>query len=166
MIFLGLGSNIGNKVDNLRNSIFQMEESNIHVLRCSAVYRTPAWGIEAQEDFVNAVCEVQFAGTAEELLTALLGIEQMMGRRRIMKWGPRLIDLDILEFHRQQVISEHLTLPHPYYPQRSFVLAPFQDLEPDWIPTGHSLSISTLLLEQADSDITKLSESLIISEQE
>lgn len=165
MIFLGLGSNIGNKVDNLRNSIVQMEKGLIRVVRCSALYQTPAWGMEDQDDFVNAVCEVSFDGEPSELLQRLQAIEEEMGRQRMQKWGPRLIDLDILEYHRFIVQEASLTLPHPYYPQRPFVLVPMLDLEPDWIPTGHDTSIFDLLEELPKTNISRMSDPLMISGQ-
>lgn len=145
MIFLGLGSNIGDRIDNLKKSIVEMERKGIRLIRCSSFYQTPAWGITDQEDFINAVCEVAYDGTAQSLLSRLLEIEQNMGRIRQYKWGPRLVDLDILEFHRQEINQPHLRIPHPYYPQRAFVLLPFKELEADWIPTAGRESISQLV---------------------
>ncbi|MFK7922555.1 MAG: 2-amino-4-hydroxy-6-hydroxymethyldihydropteridine diphosphokinase [Bacteroidia bacterium] len=143
MIFIGLGSNEGNPAKNLREALNLMPAYGIEVLRCSALYRTEPWGITDQAVFVNAVAEVSFGGEALALLDALLTIETEMGRVRHFKWGPRLIDLDVLEFHRQEIDSERLQLPHPYYPDRDFVLVPLAELEPDWIPTGSDESVST-----------------------
>jgi len=126
-------------------ALARLRFSDIAVSRISSFYRTPAWGVEEQEDFINAVCEVRFSGSAEKLLEIGLDIEDKMGRLRQKKWGPRLIDIDILEFNRQQIGLPHLQIPHPYYTQRAFVLVPFAELEPAWIPTGHTQTLSEIL---------------------
>ena len=165
MIFLGLGSNVGDKLDNLRTSIVQMQDHAIELVRCSSVYKTPPWGIENQDFFLNAVCEVRFAEGPFELLRRLLMIEEKLGRVREQKWGPRILDLDILEFHRLQIHTETLTLPHPYYPKRAFVLFPFAELEPHWLPTGMNQSISELLIPHKDIDIEQIQEPLFKPEE-
>jgi len=145
MIFLGIGSNLGDKAQNLRRALTELERREVSIRRCSAFYRTAPWGIEAQDHFLNAVCEVQCAHSPRTLLDLVLAIETDMGRIRQQKWGPRLIDIDLLEFHRRTMESERLTLPHPYYPVRDFVLVPLAELEPDWIPTGYQQTVSQLI---------------------
>ncbi|MEO0469520.1 MAG: 2-amino-4-hydroxy-6-hydroxymethyldihydropteridine diphosphokinase [Bacteroidota bacterium] len=145
MIFIGLGSNQGDPVEHLVRAIRSMPEKGVIPIRLSSLYHTPAWGIKDQSDFANAVAEVSFEGSAEALLDILLEIEQDMGRTRIQKWGPRLIDLDILEFRRFQIQSERLQIPHPWYHRRAFVMVPLQELEPDWIPTAQHKSLTQLL---------------------
>ncbi|MEL7530546.1 MAG: 2-amino-4-hydroxy-6-hydroxymethyldihydropteridine diphosphokinase [Bacteroidota bacterium] len=147
MIFIGLGSNEGNPAKNLRQALDLLPKHEIKLIRCSAFYRTEPWGITEQNVFVNAVAELAYEGEAIELLDALLAIEQEMGRIRHFKWGPRLIDLDVLEFHRQEIDTERLQLPHPYYPERDFVLVPMAELEPDWVPTGLEMSLSEKIAE-------------------
>jgi 2-amino-4-hydroxy-6-hydroxymethyldihydropteridine diphosphokinase len=78
-------------------------------------------------------------------LEIALGVEEKMGRVREKKWGPRLIDIDLLEFNRTTIDHERLQLPHPFYPKRVFVLAPLAELESEWIPTGHQQTVSELL---------------------
>ena len=156
MIFLGLGSNIGEKSLNIRSALKKMDESGVEILRKSPFYATPPWGILSQDEFVNMVCEVNFEGTAEELLDIVLQVEEDLGRYRYYKWGPRLIDIDILEFHRETRDTPRLKLPHPYYPERSFVLVPLADLEPKWIPTGYKENISTLISKIPLDGIAKL----------
>ncbi|MEM7658017.1 MAG: 2-amino-4-hydroxy-6-hydroxymethyldihydropteridine diphosphokinase [Bacteroidota bacterium] len=145
MILLGIGSNLGNRENNLREAIDAFPAKGIKVLRCSHWYESPAWGITDQPGFLNGVLEVAFDGTPEELLTHLLAIEEEMGRVRTLKWGPRLIDLDILECNRVQMQTERLTLPHPFYQERAFVLVPLAELEPDWVPTAGEFPISALI---------------------
>ncbi|MCI4670185.1 MAG: 2-amino-4-hydroxy-6-hydroxymethyldihydropteridine diphosphokinase [Bacteroidia bacterium] len=128
-------------MDNLNISLQKMSQAGIQVSRLSPVYKSKAWGFTEQEDFLNAVAEVSFSGSAHHLLAVLNGVEGDMGRVRTLKWGPRTIDLDIIEFNGQVLESETLVLPHPLYTQRGFVLLPFKDLEPNWIPSGDSKSI-------------------------
>jgi 2-amino-4-hydroxy-6-hydroxymethyldihydropteridine diphosphokinase len=158
MILLGLGSNVGKKSANLRAAMAQFNSRGIRLLRCSGFYTTPPWGIEEQPAFVNAVCEVVFSGSAGALLTALLEIEQSMGREREQKWGPRLIDLDILEFQREVHQTEFLQLPHPFYPERAFVLFPLLELEPYWIPTGGRIPARQLLANLGEQEIHLIEE--------
>ncbi|MEZ4826747.1 MAG: 2-amino-4-hydroxy-6-hydroxymethyldihydropteridine diphosphokinase [Bacteroidia bacterium] len=145
MIFLGLGSNMGEKVQNIISALDHLSAAGVHTLRRSRLFVTPPWGVENQDSFLNIVAEVYYDGNAEDLLQILLNTEQTMGRYRYYKWGPRLIDIDILEFHREVHNTESLKLPHPYYPQRTFVLVPFADLEPDWVPTGETDTIAEIL---------------------
>lgn len=132
MIFIGLGSNIGNKSQNLQTAIEKLTEKGVHTVRQSAFYETAPWGNIAQDSFLNAVIEVVFSGEAMLLLGICLDIEQEMGRERKEKWGPRNIDIDIIDFHHQKIDLPQLQLPHPYYHQRDFVMIPLKELEPNW----------------------------------
>lgn len=145
MIFIGLGSNEGEPANNILQSLAILAEKGVSVVRCSSLYRTEPWGIREQNAFVNAVAEVGFPGSASELLTILLSVEQEMGRVRRFKWGPRLIDLDILEFNGEVIDQDRLKVPHPFYPERDFVLVPLAELEPEWQPTGSDLLIRDLI---------------------
>lgn len=144
MVLLGLGSNIGDKVAHLQEALQRLEAAGVPVLRVSSFWETAPWGITEQEGFVNAVCEVRYDGDPTDLLDKVLAIELDMGRIRTQKWGPRLIDIDLLEFHRQVIDTERLTLPHPFYPERDFVLGPLAELEPDWVPTGRKETVKVL----------------------
>lgn len=145
MIFIGLGTNIGDKIANLNTAIQLMEEAGVSLIRISSFWETEPWGIAEQDTFLNAVAELSYSGDASTLLDIVLQIEIDMGRIREQKWGPRLIDLDILEFHREVHTTERLKLPHPYYPKREFVLGPLAELEPFWVPTGHTQTVQELL---------------------
>lgn len=132
MIFIGLGSNIGDKKANIETALQLLAAKKVAILRVAAMYENAAWGVLNQDDFVNTVAEVAFEGSAEELLRILLETEIEMGRVRIQKWGPRLIDIDIIDFHRQVIENKFITIPHPYYTQRDFVMIPLKELEPNW----------------------------------
>lgn len=156
MIFLGLGTNIGNKSANIHHALELLGGHDVMIQRVSALYRTPPWGILEQESFINAVCEVRFEGDAEQLLEIVLDIETKMGRIRAYKWGPRLIDIDIIEFNRVNIDLPHLQIPHPFYTQRAFVLVPLSQLEPAWIPTGGTTPIRKLLENVDTTEIVKV----------
>ncbi|MEO0897052.1 MAG: 2-amino-4-hydroxy-6-hydroxymethyldihydropteridine diphosphokinase [Bacteroidota bacterium] len=136
MIFIGLGSNLGNRTQNITDSLVMLQNRGVGIIRTSSLYESKAWGETDQGDFLNAVAELSFEGNSKELLYILQGIEEDMGRVRTKKWGPRIIDLDILEFKRETMQTKVLMLPHPLYTHRGFVLYPFMELEPNWIPTS------------------------------
>lgn len=130
--FIALGSNIADKISHLRlaaEKIGQLPETRI--IARSTIWRTPPWGKTDQDWFANAVISVDTALAPLDLLDACLAIEITMGRVRIERWGPRIIDLDLL-IHGQAVIrSERLTLPHPAIAQRAFVLMPLAEIAPN-----------------------------------
>jgi 2-amino-4-hydroxy-6-hydroxymethyldihydropteridine diphosphokinase len=150
MIFIGLGSNLGDRAHNLRDALRRMPLAGVQPLRASSLYETEPWGVLDQGHFLNAVCEVRSSLAPEALLEALLGIEAEMGRVRRERWGPRLIDLDLLEYHGQQRTGGRLELPHPRYLSRSFVLAPLLELEPGWVPPGSPVPAAALLAQLAE----------------
>lgn len=147
MIYLSLGSNIGNKWENFQQAIDLLEKNDIAVVQQSPFIITRPWGVLDQDMFLNAVLEVSYAGEAITLLDTVLNIEEQMGRVRFQKWGPRLIDIDILEFKGRIINLENLKVPHPLYTQRSFVLKPFSLLAPDFIPTGQQKTVQQILSE-------------------
>ena len=129
-IFLLLGSNLGDRPDNLRMASQKIETYAGKILRTSAVYRTAAWGNEAQPDFYNQVLEISSSFSPEKLLQLLLDIEWTMGRKRAEKWGPRLIDIDLLFYGSEVVDTKDLSIPHPGIPERKFVLVPLAEIAP------------------------------------
>ncbi|MEM6805501.1 MAG: 2-amino-4-hydroxy-6-hydroxymethyldihydropteridine diphosphokinase [Bacteroidota bacterium] len=153
MIFLGVGTNLGNKTQNILQAYGHLEKSGVKILRKSALYHSEAWGIKEQDSFINAVVEVDWEGSPEDLLAICLEVEKQMGRERLYKWGPRLIDIDIICFHDIFIRSRTLSLPHPYYTQRAFVLAPLVELEPEWIDKSSGKTIQDLLKEIPPEDM-------------
>ena len=130
-VYLALGSNIGRRLKNLQTAIMSLEPL-VHVLDCSPVYETPPWGIEDQPRFLNQVIEVETNQSPGELLIYLKAIEQKAGRVTTIRYGPRLIDLDILFYDDQVIDSPPLVIPHPRIPERAFVLKPLADIAPDF----------------------------------
>jgi len=133
---IALGSNIGNPKENLDLALALLREAT-EVKAVSSYYTTKPVGYEDQPDFVNAVCIIETELPALELLNMLHGIEKSMGRERTIKWGPRTIDLDIIQYGSMLSNAEELTLPHPRAHERMFVLEPWAEIEPDAILLTH-----------------------------
>jgi len=133
---IALGSNIGEPKENLDLAIALLREAT-EVLKVSSYYVTKPVGYEDQPDFVNAVCIIESELPAIELLKMLNGIEKAMGRERTIKWGPRIIDLDIIQYGSLLSNAAELTLPHPRAHERKFVLEPWYELEPDAVLLTH-----------------------------
>lgn len=130
--WIGLGGNVGDPAATLRAALLDLAAlPQTQLLRASRLYRTPAWGMVEQPDFVNAVALLETTLGARDLLEAMLGIERAFGRERGERWGPRVIDLDLL-LHGDAVLDEPgLRVPHPHLHQRAFVLVPLLEIEPD-----------------------------------
>lgn len=119
--------------------------------RCSSCYKTSAWGNSNQPEFYNQVIEIETLLPPEQLLEKILQIETLMGRKRIEKWGPRLIDIDLLFYNQIVLNSQRLTVPHPEIPARKFTLIPLTELEPEFVHPLLKKSLRTLLLECDDT---------------
>lgn len=127
--YVALGSNIGDPYANLvkaRN--YLNEDPQIQVVASSKLYETDPYGYTDQDDFLNAVLKIDTSYTAEELLAVTQGIEQAMKRKKLIHWGPRIIDIDILLLGEQSVALPHLQVPHQELTKRSFVLIPLSDV--------------------------------------
>ena len=122
--YVALGSNLGDKEQNIRRALELMEQHGVRVRKVSPLLTTEPYVVTYQPEFLNDAAEVEWAGDAESLLHTLLAIEQEMGRQRKRHWGERNIDLDLLLFGDQILRSADLVLPHPDMANRSFVLEP------------------------------------------
>ena len=151
MIFLGLGSNIGNRKQNLMRAIELLNQHNdIIVRKISSIYETEPYGVKEQDDFLNAVIVVETKLFPEELLDVCLTIESRMGRTRELRWGPRDIDIDLLSYNNEAMHTERLTLPHPFFALRKFVLVPMAEIAGDFI-VSDGMTVKNLLMQCPDS---------------
>src|SRR5436305_938874 len=128
-----IGGNMGNRTAYLLEAIQQIDETCEKVVHRSSVYETAAWGLHDQDAFLNQALEIATTLTAPELLEKILSIETKMGRRRDVKYGPRIIDIDILFFNDDVIKTEGLTVPHPEMQNRRFVLVPLVEIAPEKI---------------------------------
>jgi 2-amino-4-hydroxy-6-hydroxymethyldihydropteridine diphosphokinase len=138
--FIGLGSNLGDRLENLRAAVAALRTSDgIDVRRPSSVYDTDPVG-PSQPDFLNAVLEIETTLPAVDLLARLKAIEAELGRERGERWGPRVIDLDLLLYGDQAIETDALNVPHPEMYERAFVLVPLGELAPELVPEGFDRS--------------------------
>ncbi len=132
--YLGLGSNLGDRAENLRQALERVGKlPKTHVVRCSTLHETDPVGGPPQGKFLNAAARIETSLKPMDLLDRLQQIEQEMGRppERI-RWGPRVVDLDLLDYDGLQLKLPELELPHPRMHERPFVLAPLAEIEPEW----------------------------------
>jgi 2-amino-4-hydroxy-6-hydroxymethyldihydropteridine diphosphokinase len=126
--YLGLGSNLGTREKNLSAARRRLRQNGARILRQSRVIQTEPWGVVAQPRFLNQVLEVEWLGTARELLRVAKAVEREGGRRRTFRWGPRLIDIDILLFGDERIERPDLVVPHPRIGERDFVREGLREL--------------------------------------
>jgi len=129
--YLGLGTNLDDRWANLREALRLLaSEPGLRLLRCSQVYETEPWGVTEQPRFLNCVAQVASTLGPESLLARCQAVEQEVGRVPGPRWGPRLIDVDILLYGAQVVELPHLEIPHPRLHLRAFALIPLAELAP------------------------------------
>lgn len=131
-VFLGLGSNVGDRENQLKEAIRLLDEqSGIKVVKVSSFYETEPVGYVDQPDFLNLCVEIQTELSPKAVLERGLAIEQQLHRVRKERWGPRTLDIDILLYGDQIIEEQDLTIPHPRMTERAFVLIPLQEITPN-----------------------------------
>ncbi len=156
--YLGLGSNLGDRRQNLRQALHALQQHEaITVRTLSSVYETPPWGLEQQPPFLNMAAAIATRLTPQQLLEAVKAIEFNMGRRETVRWGPRQIDIDILLFGDMVLSTElsdgrSLQIPHPGMAQRLFVLQPLHEIAPGMVDPHSSLTPTEMIAELAPDD--------------
>jgi 2-amino-4-hydroxy-6-hydroxymethyldihydropteridine diphosphokinase len=140
---VALGANIGNPKEQMDLAISMLREAT-DVIAVSSYYTTKPVGGPKQPDYINAICILESDLPALDLLSVLHGIEKALGRERIERWGPRTIDLDLIQYGTLLSKADELELPHPRAHERRFVLEPWREIEPDAVLLTHG-KISELL---------------------
>ena len=143
--YIGIGSNLGDREENCKKAIEFLIDSGIRVLKRSSGIKTEPWGLKGQPKFVNMAIKIQTGLTPKDLLKLLKNIETKLGRTPGPRWGPRVIDLDILFYDDIVMRTAELEIPHPGISEREFVLKPLAAIAPDKIHPVLKKSISALL---------------------
>ncbi len=144
-VFLGLGSNIGDRNANLKMALELLKKNNIRPVKKSSVYETGPVGFTGQEDFYN-MCLLAEAGEGPaDLLNIVKEIEAKMGRKKAIKYGPRIIDIDILFYDNIMIKEKELSVPHPEIAKRKFVLIPLNEIAGNFVHPELKLSVKELL---------------------
>ena len=156
--YIGIGSNLGTPDKNCEEAIEKISTNGgIKIVSKSLLYQTTPVGHIKQDWFVNSVIKIDTQLSPKELLSALLDIESEMGRIRREKWGPRVIDLDLLFYDNLILNQEGITLPHPEIQKRKFVLVPLNEIEENLIHPIQKKTVKTLLYELSDdAEVQKL----------
>ena len=151
-IYLLLGSNLGIREEIISNALESIEKSIGKVVSSSSLYESASWGVDDQPDFLNQVVEIETQLDPLSLLDHILEIEQSFGRKRNLRWGSRIIDIDILYYGDSISMNPRLTLPHPQIAYRRFTLVPLVELIPWFI---HPLLNKThrQLLEECQDEL-------------
>ncbi len=143
-VFLAMGTNLGDRLANLHSAL-QALPPDVQPVRASQVYETAPWGVQDQPDFLNQVIEAETDLTPESLLAYLKSIEAKLGRAPTYRYGPRLIDLDIVFYENWVLDQPDLAIPHPRISERAFVLVPLVEIAPDLVDPVSGQRVSSWL---------------------
>ncbi|WP_236838903.1 2-amino-4-hydroxy-6-hydroxymethyldihydropteridine diphosphokinase [Caldalkalibacillus salinus] len=143
--YLSLGSNMGDRASFLSQAMTQLNQiEQLELTKMSAIYETDPVGYENQSRFLNMVVAGQTALEPETLLTHIQRIERSLGRERLVRWGPRTIDIDILLYNSISMDTRHLKIPHPRMKERAFVVVPLAEIAPDLQVPGTTYTAEAL----------------------
>tara|TARA_B100000214_G_scaffold358976_1_gene319963 strand:+ start:2367 stop:2852 length:486 start_codon:yes stop_codon:yes gene_type:complete len=150
-VFLQLGSNMGNRIELLSKAEEKIHNDVGRIIKKSKIYESTPWKVDGQSNYLNQVIKIDTELDPLNLLRKILLIENDLGRKRLEKWGERLIDIDILFYNDSILETPNLCIPHKHLHERNFVLIPFNDIDAEWIHPKINKSISQLLTDCSDN---------------
>lgn len=151
-VFLGLGSNVGDKIKFIKSAIEEISNlDKTNLTKESSYYETEPWGLREQDDFINSVVEISTELEAEDLFRELKNIEKKLHRKNRGKWEQREIDIDILFYGNKVLKNETINIPHKEIENRKFVLIPMSEIDENFIHPEKNKSIKELLIETKDT---------------
>lgn len=152
-----MGSNIGNAQSNIKKAIQEIKKiKGIGVQKVASLYVSKAWGLTDQDDFINTALTLKTNLTATEMLNVFQNIENSMGRIKEEKWGPRIIDIDILLYANCVVNQPRLIIPHPYILERNFVIVPLLELNQDICIPNKGKLLDLVNKDEVNRDISQI----------
>ena len=154
-IYLGIGSNLGNKKRNIEKAKFGLLENNIGILRSSDYYESLSWPNPQNPKFLNIVLEVRTSLKPLELLSVCKKVEKKLGRKKSVRNSPRICDIDILDYNKRSMNND-IILPHPRMHKRNFVLLPLFEINKDWVHPVLKNHIKGLILLLSNRDIRSI----------
>lgn len=164
-VFLGVGTNLGDRFSNLRRAEeLLVKSAEIKVLKQSPIYETMPVGGPPQGLFLNSVWKIETSLSPEDLLRVLQLIEEKLGRKRALKNGPRTIDLDILDYEGRVQAGPELSLPHPRLAERAFILRPLYDIQPAWVHPELGKTVRELWLNHENHHTSFRNQTLVESQ--
>jgi len=155
IVFLQLGSNLGERELLLQDAIIAIEDRVGLVVEKSKVYESVPWRVEGQENYLNQILKVKTEMLADDVLSIVLDIEKELGRIRIEKWGERLIDIDIIFYNDSIIETPDLCVPHKHLHERMFVLTPLHNIAPEMVHPKYNKTIEELLNMCKDTELVK-----------
>ena len=154
-IFLGIGSNIGNRINHIERAKSLLLENNINLISISSYYETPSWPNPKNPKFINIVLKIKCQIKPYELLSICKSIEVKLGRKKAAKNSPRVCDIDIIDFNGL-ILNDKLNLPHKMMHKRSFVLFPLFEIEKNWVHPIKKTNIKKLIFSLPNEDIRSI----------
>ena len=155
IVFLQLGSNLGNRESLLQDAISAIEERVGKIIEKSKVYESAPWRDEGQENYLNQILKVKTEISADDVLSTILDVEKELGRIRLEKWGERLIDIDIIFYNDSIIETAELCVPHKHMHERMFVLTPLHNIAPDMVHPKYNKTVDELLQICTDTELVK-----------
>ena len=155
IIYLGIGSNLGNRIGNIEKAKLSLFENNINFLSVSSYYETPSWPDPKNPKFINIVLKVRCTLDAKKLLSLCKNIELKLGRKKSPKNSPRECDIDIIDFNGL-VQKDKIYLPHKMMHKRNFVLFPLFEIEKEWVHPIKKVNIKKLIFSLSNNDIRSI----------
>ena len=155
MVFIGIGSNLGNRIKNINKAKYLLSLNGINILKSSSYYESLSWPDRSKPKFINIVIQLDTDISVKKILQISQTIENKLGRKKTYKNAPRTCDIDILSY-KNRVISGDITIPHKRMSKRNFVVIPLFEIAPNYVHPKTKVSIKKLIFSLSNKDITSI----------
>ena len=155
MVYIGIGSNLGNRIKNIENSKYYLELYGINIIKFSSYYETLSWPDPSKPKFINIVIQSNTKYSPKKLIKIFKLIEKKLGRIKTFRNSPRTCDIDLISY-RKKIMSNNIFIPHKRMMRRNFVLMPLLEIDPNWIHPKTNKSIKKLIFSLPIKDITSI----------